>query len=136
MRRTGTRWRLSVSDEPLPVPVPRAEIPVTQTDADHGLWDFFYDRETIVRSAGETEAHGRAWTVEELRGKSWDDLHGLWWICVKERNRLATMAWEREKSKAGFGAAEEGGRDDEVCLLLFSIVLGRNRRTRNANLAV
>ncbi|OIW32153.1 MRP-L47-domain-containing protein [Coniochaeta ligniaria NRRL 30616] len=121
MRRTGPRWRLSVSDEPLPIPVPRAEVPKQETDPDHGLWDFFYDREMVVRTAAETGQHGRAWTAEELRAKSWDDLHSLWWVCCKERNRLATMAWEREKGKYGFGAAEDGARDDEIVKTMKSI---------------
>lgn len=111
MRRTGTRWRLSVSDEPLPEPAAAADVRKVQTDPDHGLWDFFHDRETIAQPPKIDSAHGREWTVEELRGKSWDDLHRLWWVCVKERNRIATSQWEREKSKLGFGSAEAGRRD-------------------------
>ncbi|KAB5572365.1 mitochondrial 39-S ribosomal protein L47 (MRP-L47)-domain-containing protein [Coniochaeta sp. 2T2.1] len=114
MRRTGTRWRLSVSDEPLPQPVPRAEMPKQETDPDHGLWDFFYDRDIVARPVSEVGQHGRSWTTEELRSKSWDDLHALWWVCCKERNRIATMAWEREKGNYGFGSAEDAARDQEV----------------------
>lgn len=126
VRRTGTRWRLSVSDDPLPRPVPQAEIPVVETDPNHGLWDFFHEKDRIVLPPTEIAEHGRAWTVQELRGKSWDDLHGLWWVCCKERNRISTMAWEREKAKLGSGDSEDGGRHAEVSFLLLMLTGGVN----------
>lgn len=62
----------------------------------------------------ETEEHGRAWTVEELRKKSWEDLHALWWTCCKERNMLATAKVELARGKLGFGDRELDTRDEEV----------------------
>ncbi|KAK4181898.1 mitochondrial 39-S ribosomal protein L47 (MRP-L47)-domain-containing protein [Triangularia setosa] len=121
LRRTGLRWRLSVSDEPLPKPKSRDELPPVEVDPDHGLWDFFPNRETVAAAPEDDMKHGRAWMVEELRSKSWEDLHKLWWVCVKERNRIATGAWERERGKMGFGKSEAQGRDREVRVTMRGI---------------
>lgn len=57
---------------------------------------------------------GRQWAIQELRERSWEDLHGLWHVCVRERNRIATSDFERERIQAGYGGFESQERDRVV----------------------
>lgn len=67
-----------------------------------------------MSSPEEELAHGRAWTYAELNYKSFEDLHGLYWVCVKEKNRIATAAKERARVFAGYGDYESQSRNREV----------------------
>lgn len=110
--RSGPREPLSMSNMPLPKPVDFK--PKIEVDEGHGLWGFFPAPGKLLLTPKETEEHGRAWTVEELRRKSWEDLHALWWKCCKERNMLATAKEELLRGKLGFGEREIDSRNEEV----------------------
>ncbi|KAG5949586.1 hypothetical protein E4U60_003733 [Claviceps pazoutovae] len=109
---SGPRIPLSMSDIPLPKPRDfKLKIPFDET---HGLWGFFPEPGKMLWTPEETSQHGRAWTVEELRRKSWEDLHSLWWMCCKQRNLLATSRKELARAEFGFGDTEFEKRDKEV----------------------
>ncbi|KAI0525913.1 mitochondrial 39-S ribosomal protein L47 (MRP-L47)-domain-containing protein [Xylaria bambusicola] len=103
--RSGTRFRMNIDKSE--VPKPAEYKPKIEVDPNHGLWDFFYTKDKPLLTPEETVEHGRGWTVEELRHKSWEDLHKLWWACVKEQNRLAT-AWREYKRLKLMNGEQEG----------------------------
>lgn len=100
----------------IPLPRPRDFKPAVKVSDDHGLWGFFPSPGKLLLTPEETEKHGRSWTVEELRKKSWEDLYSLWWVCCRERNMIATSRAELSRSKLGFGDRELDTRDVTVCL--------------------
>ncbi|KAI9171197.1 54S ribosomal protein L4 [Paramyrothecium foliicola] len=116
---SGPKEPLSMSKVPLPQP--RTHKPTIKVDENHGLWGFFPAPGQAFWTPKETEQHGRAWTLEELRRKSWEDLHALWWVCCRERNMLSTSRLDMVKAKIGFGEREFVTRDQEVLKTMRSI---------------
>ncbi|KAI1437194.1 mitochondrial 39-S ribosomal protein L47 (MRP-L47)-domain-containing protein [Xylaria sp. CBS 124048] len=108
IHRSGTRFRMNIDKSQLPQPVKYK--PKVEVDPNHGLWDFFYAKGKLLLTPEEAAEHGRGWTVEELRQKSWEDLHKLWWVCVKEQNRVATARKEKSRLKFTEGFDEDALR--------------------------
>lgn len=117
LRHTGLRKRqtLSVKLENLPQPVldPERRSKVEVSD-EHGLWEFFNRDRDSLSTPLLLAAHGRAWHVQELRLKDWDDLWKLWWTCVKERNRIETFKVEKDRIGQMFGDDDADKRLSEV----------------------
>lgn len=70
-----------------------------------GFEDFFDPKD----SAGKTAVvnTGRSWTLADLRRKSFDDLHKLWFVLYKERNLLLTARLTLKRfSRSRTGADE------------------------------
>ncbi|KAF1926349.1 uncharacterized protein M421DRAFT_422691 [Didymella exigua CBS 183.55] len=134
VRQTGLRPRQTLSvkhkdfaNQQLPTPVKIEEKPTGTQD--HGLWDFFKDQ-NLLSTPTELLQHGREWTMGELRSKDWDSLHQLWWVCVKERNRLATEKLERGRLKALYGDHEGKQRDEVVQKTMKAIIDTLAERTQ------
>jgi large subunit ribosomal protein L47 len=70
---------------------------------------------------------GRPWKKDELRLKSNEDLHKLWYILLKERNMLMTMAEEYKRQTQLFPNPERLEKVEESMENLLDIVAERDR---------
>ncbi|KAG5438169.1 hypothetical protein PCANB_003020 [Pneumocystis canis] len=105
----------------------------------HGLWDFFRDSEDfpskkeVLSTPQNDMKYGRAWMASELRTKSFEDLHRLWYLCLKERNIIATQRQERQRLRIFTGAEEASKRDHQVRLTMARLKFVLNERLRAWN---
>eukprot|EP00455_Lapot_gusevi_P033681 TRINITY_DN368_c0_g1_i1.p1 TRINITY_DN368_c0_g1~~TRINITY_DN368_c0_g1_i1.p1 ORF type:complete len:189 (+),score=43.43 TRINITY_DN368_c0_g1_i1:57-569(+) len=74
---------------------------------------------------------GRSWRASELRLKSFDDLHKLWYVCLKERNRLETI---RHACRSRGITMPDHGRLGKVKVTMARLktVVGERTRAYNA----
>ncbi|KAJ3069213.1 39S ribosomal protein L47, mitochondrial [Podochytrium sp. JEL0797] len=91
-----------IEDTPFPpLPAFAASIATSSGEAGQGLLDFFDSPKGWYWSDSDPKT-GRGWTCAELRTKSFDDLHKLWWICIKEQNKLLSQKDEARMFKVIF----------------------------------
>ncbi|PVH98948.1 MRP-L47-domain-containing protein [Periconia macrospinosa] len=125
VRRTGLRPRQTLSvrnpRDKNELPVPRKRSSQIQGDPNHGLYEFFRNKQLMVPPNQEAQ-HGRAWSVNELRGRDWETLQQLWWVCVKERNRIATEMLEMKRLNADYQMPMVEGRDEVVQQTMKAII--------------
>jgi len=87
------------------------------------LMDFFDSPKNVQ----ETKIiHGRWWYLDELRLKSNDDLHKLWYVLLKERNVLLTMEEEFRYQHELFPNPERIDKVEESMRNILIIVRERN----------
>ncbi|XP_073482369.1 large ribosomal subunit protein uL29m [Aquarana catesbeiana] len=64
--------------------------------ARRGLEEFFDDPNNWGEKSVKS---GDAWTINQLRGKSSEDLHKLWYVLLKEKNMLLTLEQESKRQR-------------------------------------
>ncbi|CAL4063496.1 unnamed protein product, partial [Meganyctiphanes norvegica] len=89
-----------------------------------GLDEFFDDK----KNWGEqTVIVGRSWKKDELRIKSNEDLHKLWYVLLKERNMLLTMENAYKEEYQIFASPERNDKVNESMRNLEDVIKERNR---------
>jgi hypothetical protein len=73
---------------------------------------------------------GRSWTAAELRRKSFEDIHRLWYVLYKERNSLYTFATrtKRVRDKPNTQAAMSRMRKVKDSMAMIKTVLSERRK--------
>ncbi|XP_011814059.1 PREDICTED: 39S ribosomal protein L47, mitochondrial [Colobus angolensis palliatus] len=89
-----------------------------------GLEEFFDDPKNWGQ---EKVKSGAAWTCQQLRNKSNEDLHKLWYVLLKERNMLLTLEQEAKRQRLPMPSPE---RLDKIALCFFYSRLECEKRAR------
>ncbi|KAI9305508.1 mitochondrial 39-S ribosomal protein L47 (MRP-L47)-domain-containing protein [Cunninghamella echinulata] len=98
----------------------------TNTTKSTGLNQFFENGEALPKQVWT----GRAWKASELRLKSFEDLHKLWYVLLKERNLLATQQEEASRLKLHRSVWSNRGRVKKCQKSMARIKFVLNERQR------
>ncbi|KAJ9050810.1 54S ribosomal protein L4 mitochondrial [Entomophthora muscae] len=90
-----------------------------------GLEEFFENGVSLPLTRAHT---GRAWRATELRLKSFEDLHKLWFVNLKERNVLATQRAEARRWRITEESFTNKGRNIKVKKNMARILTVLNER--------
>lgn len=87
--------RLNIFRKPI-IPAVSTSFRCFQTSRRYfGLEEFFEGGQALPPfNPADKKIYGRAWSPDELRKKSFEDLHKLWFVLLKEMNLLATQKSE------------------------------------------
>ncbi|XP_055978082.1 large ribosomal subunit protein uL29m [Sorex fumeus] len=92
-----------------------------------GLEEFFDD----PKNWGEEKVKsGAAWTCAQLRNKSNEDLHKLWYVLLKERNMLLTLEQEAKRQRVPMPSPERLDKVIESMEALDKVVKEREDAIR------
>ncbi|CAL1531304.1 unnamed protein product [Lymnaea stagnalis] len=93
------------------------------TKSTNDLMEFFDRKEFWAESSVPT---GRPYRIDELRIKSNQDIHKLWYVLLKERNMLLTMEAEFNRNNELFPNPERIAKVEESMENILEVVKERN----------
>ncbi|CAL1593588.1 unnamed protein product [Knipowitschia caucasica] len=114
---------------PLSHPVTTAQPcrPLHTTICRRGLDEFF----DFPENRGEaTVKSGAPWTAKQLRTKSNEDLHKLWYVLLKEKNMLLTLEQEARRQRLPMPSPERIRKVERSMIRLETIVSERETALR------
>ncbi|XP_070765426.1 large ribosomal subunit protein uL29m [Enoplosus armatus] len=92
-----------------------------------GLEEFF----DLPENWGETNVKSAApWTAKQLRTKSNEDLHKLWYVLLKEKNMLRTLEQEARRQRVQMPSPERIRKVDRSMIRLETVVKERETALR------
>ncbi|XP_041647780.1 39S ribosomal protein L47, mitochondrial [Cheilinus undulatus] len=92
-----------------------------------GIEEFF----DLPENWGEaTVKSGAPWTAKQLRTKSNEDLHALWYVLLKEKNMLLTIEQEAKRQRVAMPSPERLKKVERSMIRLETVVKERETALR------